>query len=66
VLPDRSATSDPNDRRQAHPLLMGSAGRHSKLCGRREERDMAMITEVRCLPHTRVRHLAPELRGVGR
>jgi hypothetical protein len=41
---------------------MGSTGRHSKLCGRREEREMAMIKEVRCLPHTEARYLAPGLR----
>jgi len=38
VLPDRSATSDRNDRRQALPLLRGGKDEQSKLLGRRDER----------------------------
>jgi len=44
VLPDRSATSHRNDRRQALPLLRGGKDKRSRLLGRREEREMAMIS----------------------
>jgi hypothetical protein len=38
MLPDRSATSARNDRRQALMLLRGGKDEQSKLIGRREER----------------------------
>jgi hypothetical protein len=63
VLPDRSATSTPMTAEKLSRSLWVARATHSKLCGRREECEMAMIKEVRCLPHTEVRHLAPGLRS---
>lgn len=44
MLPDRSATSHRNDRRQALPLLRGGKGRVSKLSAEEAEGEMAMIS----------------------
>ncbi len=44
MLPDRSATSDRDDRQQALPLLRGGKDEQPKLLGRTEEGEMAMIS----------------------
>ena len=65
MLPDRSDTSRRNDRPQSiRPL--GVATTSSPSCSIEEtEGEMAMIKEVRCLPHTEVRHLLRRT-GAGR
>ena len=65
MLPDRSASSGRNDRPQAIRSL-GVATTSSPSCSIEEtEGEMAMIKEVRCLPHTEVRHLLRRT-GAGR
>ena len=65
MLPDRSASSGRNDRPQAIRSL-GVATTSSPSCSIKETKgEMAMIKEVRCLPHTEVRHLLRRT-GAGR
>ena len=65
MLPDRSASSGRNDRPQAIRSL-GVATTSSSSCSIEEtDGEMAMIKEVRCLPHTEVRHLLRRT-GAGR
>lgn len=64
MLPVRSATSGRNDRPLAIRSLVATTS--SPSCSSEEtEGEMAMIKEVRCPPHTEVRHLLRRT-GAGR